>query len=307
MSSQAQALRQAQAQAEERLAHGPFPLFAHAKMLGDDYRLSQFRRAIEAHVQDPEVVVDIGTGTGILAWYAAQCTTGEVVGIEAEGAACDFAERLLARSPGRRPRVHRGLSFGRPLDLEPDVVISETLGPIGLEENTVEILWEFCRRYPSVRRVIPASLRIMAQPVRSRALRDHYAELLGGFERAAHHGPAYGAMRAELEHGLAHVLMPVDVRADAEAVAAPSELASFELGRSRSSAFEASVSLPSREYYDGVCLYFESTLCDDVRITTSCLRDSTHWETFFVAAHPLHRTLRVGFDARERNYAVAWR
>jgi hypothetical protein len=53
-------------QAQEGLAERPFPLFSHSEMLGDATRLAAFKRAIQQGVREDSVVVDIGTGTGIL-------------------------------------------------------------------------------------------------------------------------------------------------------------------------------------------------------------------------------------------------
>ena len=55
------------------------------KMLNDRARTDAFIRAIEATVRPGDVVVDLGTGTGVLALAAARAGARRVYAIEASG------------------------------------------------------------------------------------------------------------------------------------------------------------------------------------------------------------------------------
>lgn len=80
------------------------PLMAttsYTDMLNDDARNRAYRRALEAAVQPDDLVLDIGTGTGLLAMMAARSmrhanSTGSVVGCEVHPATANLARRIVA-------------------------------------------------------------------------------------------------------------------------------------------------------------------------------------------------------------------
>ncbi|MFQ5690254.1 MAG: hypothetical protein ACE5HQ_08280 [Gemmatimonadota bacterium] len=48
------------------------PGWQHEKLLADEVRISAYCRAIEKYVDEGDVVIDLGTGTGVLAFMAAE-------------------------------------------------------------------------------------------------------------------------------------------------------------------------------------------------------------------------------------------
>ena len=54
-------------------------LFEHEQMLADEVRMASYARGIREHIGAADRVLDLGTGTGVLAMLAARATRGEVV------------------------------------------------------------------------------------------------------------------------------------------------------------------------------------------------------------------------------------
>ena len=69
----------------------------HARMLNDRERTDCFIRAISQNIKAGDVVVDIGTGTGVLAMAAARAGAEHVYAIEA-GEMAGLAEKLIAEN-----------------------------------------------------------------------------------------------------------------------------------------------------------------------------------------------------------------
>jgi len=82
---------------------------AHQWMVYDARRVGQFRRAIQETVTQGDVVVDLGTGTGLLAFLCARAGARRVHAIERNPVILEWAERL-ARANGLAERVmfHQG-------------------------------------------------------------------------------------------------------------------------------------------------------------------------------------------------------
>jgi protein arginine N-methyltransferase 1 len=120
----------------------------HALLLGDRLRMRAFELGITEAVRPGDVVVDLGTGTGILALWALRAGAARVYGI-------DFSERVLKTATERLKQagytegfipVH-GMSFDVELPERADLVISETLGNLVDNEGCVRILADARTRF----------------------------------------------------------------------------------------------------------------------------------------------------------------
>ena len=138
----------------------------HVAMLNDRQRTGHFLRAVRETVKPGDVVVDLGTGTGVLAIAAAQAGARRVYAIEATGIA-DAAEAMVAENGvADRVSIVRGWSTQVTLDEPADVLVSETLGHDPWEEGFLHLVSDARRRLlrPDAR-VIPSHVRLFAQPV----------------------------------------------------------------------------------------------------------------------------------------------
>ncbi len=154
----------------QRLAgYDPAPamrLDFHQSMLNDRVRTDAFRRAIMAQVDPGDVVVDIGTGTGVLALFAAKAGASRVYAIE-EDEVAELAERVIAAN-GYEDRVVliRGASTTVQLPEPGDVLVSETIGNAGLDEG-IAIWFDDARQRllkPDAT-LIPTTLAVLAAPL----------------------------------------------------------------------------------------------------------------------------------------------
>ncbi|WP_051385506.1 methyltransferase domain-containing protein [Actinokineospora inagensis] len=118
----------------------------HELLLGDRIRMAAYAEAIREVVRPGSTVLDLGTGTGILARWALEAGADRVYGL-------DFAEPVLARAArelagfGDRFIPVAGLSFDVTLPERVDVIVSETLGNLVDNEGCVAILTDARRRF----------------------------------------------------------------------------------------------------------------------------------------------------------------
>ena len=138
----------------------------HTRMLNDQPRTQRFISAIAEVVRPGDVVVDLGTGTGILAMAAARAGARKVYAIEA-GPVGPIARKLFAAN-GLADRIELVEGYSTEIDLpeRADVLVTETFGNSPLSEEVMEIVVDARSRLlkPDAR-VVPGSVRVFGTPI----------------------------------------------------------------------------------------------------------------------------------------------
>ena len=172
---------------------GKYAMHAQQEMLNDGVRLSLFREALAARVRPGDVVLDAGTGTGVLAVMAAQAGAAHVYAVDNRGVA-DLARQVAgANGVADRITVIRGDVRHVALPRRVDGMVCELLGYAGLAEGITRLLPRVLERH--VRPggwCIPGNLRVWVAPVEHAAL--HERILLAH----ADHGVDLGPVRDEI-------------------------------------------------------------------------------------------------------------
>lgn len=114
----------------------------HFPMLADRRRNEVYRHAIEAAVRPGMLVLDIGTGTGLLAMMAARAGAGQVVACEVEPRLAEIAREIVAKNGLERQitvlaRKSTELAAGRDLPRRADLVVSEILDSALIGEGVI--------------------------------------------------------------------------------------------------------------------------------------------------------------------------
>ncbi len=133
----------------------------HMLMLDDRTRTNGFCHALRSTVLPDDVVVDIGTGTGVLATCAALAGARKVFAVESSGIA-EVAERVFeANGVTERVSLLRERSTRVTLPERATVLVTETIGNDPLDEQMLEIVADAKRRLlvPNAR-IIPSAIEI---------------------------------------------------------------------------------------------------------------------------------------------------
>lgn len=138
----------------------------HVAMLNDRERTASFIEALRATVRPSDVVVDIGTGTGVLATAAAMAGARRVFALEM-GPIGHLAQKVFeANGVADRVTLIHGRSTEIELPERADVLVSEIIGNEPLGEQVLEIFRDARLRLlrPDAR-YVPSRLRILGFPV----------------------------------------------------------------------------------------------------------------------------------------------
>ncbi len=138
----------------------------HHSMLVDEGRTAAFRNAITTSITPGDVVVDVGSGTGVLALFAAKAGAARVYAIEREPII--EVAREIAECNGLSETIIfvEGSSLDVELPERADVLVTETIGNIGLDEGIITFVEDARRRFlkPDAA-VIPRNVDVVASLV----------------------------------------------------------------------------------------------------------------------------------------------
>ena len=138
----------------------------HARMLHDERRTGDYLAALAAAVRPNDVVLDIGTGSGVLALAAARAGARRVYAVEASDIA-EVAQRVFAVN-GVEDQVTLVPGWSRLTELpeQADLLVAEVIGNEPLEEEILETTLDARRRLlkPGAL-MIPHALTLLARPV----------------------------------------------------------------------------------------------------------------------------------------------
>lgn len=246
-------------------------------MIADQVRMEAYRKAIHEVVKKGDVVADIGTGSGILAFFALQAGARKVYAIE-QRKIIEEAEEL-AKLEGMEERIIfiKGRSDRIELPEKVDVITSEILGHFGYEEHVTRFKIDARKRFlRSEGRLVPAWLELYLLPVTSESIwNDHI-----GFWRDDYFGFDFSAVR----DAASSQIFATDCSTKATRLAPPSKIfhVNFYEVEEVPFLFQVKSVIQKRGPFHGWVGYFQSGLSPSVILSTSPERPKTHWmQTFF--------------------------
>ena len=282
-----------------------FPLTSHRMMLDDRVRMRAYAAAIKESVAPGDIVADLGTGTGVLAFLSAKHGARKVVGFDAS----ELIE--TARQVKDRCFPNLDISFrkidlltGRLPRLRADMMVFEMLGSFGIDENTIAIVQRArSRLLKPGGRILPQRLRINVCPVEDASLAEwlnRWRKRIYGIDLSPYLRVAYN--NAYLVYG--HKM---------KRLGAPQCIARFDFRRARDGDRRATarfrISAPGELH--GFVSWFEADLVPGRVLSSDPWRRPTHWGNVLFPIGSGVRVARgdkVTFSLSMRNAAIhEWR
>jgi type I protein arginine methyltransferase len=247
---------------------------SHVAMLEDRVRTSAFLAALAELVRPDDVVVDIGTGTGILAMGAARAGARHVYAIEATPLGRQAREVVEANGLGDRVTVVEGWSTRVTLPERGTLVVAEILGSDALEERALPVLLDARRRLLAPEaRLVPGRIRIFGLPVA--VPQERLDNLMFTRANTARWSEWYGLELGGLTDYTARLRQRLTVNIEEvrswPSLSEPVLLAELDLAGLDSPMVEAVVEATATASgeADGVTAFFEADLSPGVTISTS--------------------------------------
>ncbi len=273
-------------------------LYSHERMLADPARMKAYGDAIRRLIGPGDVVVDLGTGTGVLSFLAAEAGATRIYAVDHS----NFI--AVARKVAEHNRIG-GITFVKSgsREFDPgekvDVILHEQMGDELFNENMLENILDLKRRLLKASgRVIPGKFGVYLEPVMLRE--DHRAPFVWE-QRIA--GADFGFLRGDgildgFKQGN-YDRRYVENRSVEAFLCEPEPVLTFDLntitdGKEIPAVVETTKIIRTPGRMDGVCLYFDAIFDDRTVLTTSPAGTRTNWGNL------LFRTEGKRVDAGEK-------
>jgi protein arginine N-methyltransferase 1 len=267
----------------------------HERMLADKVRVNTYRDGIIRNVKPGDVVIDLGTGTGLLAFFAARSGARTVYAIDHS----DFID--VAKQIGERNGIGN-VVFVKinsrdfvPLE-KADVLVHEQIGRALFGENMVENLLDLKRRAlkPSGR-ILPAHFDFYVEPVVKKE--GYRVPLLWEIDDTGidlsflESSTALDPFKDKTYPYLSVKGLEVDYF-----LTDPQPVLSLDLNTIQSASdiptrFDVVRKVVRGGMLDGFCIYFRVRFDDTVSFDTSPLSPQTSWENLQFRAERKHYDL----------------
>ena len=252
-------------------------VFLHKEMISDQIRMNTYRKAIHAVVKKGDIVADIGTGSGILAFFAIEAGAQKVYAIE-QDAIIEEAEKL-AKLNGLEKKIVfiKDRSDNVELPERVNLITSELIGFFGLEENLHRFKIDARQRFlKPAGRLVPSWLELYLAPVESQRI---WQDNIGPW-----HGNHFGFDFSPVRNYAVSQRYITDCSKDVTRLAEPSMIShlDFYTLEKMPTKFRGEFTIEKPGEFHGLMGYFRSGLAPKIALSTADTSPSTHWkQTFF--------------------------
>ncbi len=267
----------------------------HIRMLDDRARTASYQRAIRETVTPDDVVLDIGTGTGILAVTAALAGARHVYAIEGSNMGRLAQRSFEANGLADRITLVSGRSTHLDLPEKADVLVSEIIGNDPLDEGILETTADAVTRLLSPgARLIPDTLQIYGLPVSipREWLREHLFTDPAATQWQSWYDMDFSALTSATRQQDHALFTSTYKTRDWPRLSDPVRLAELDLKRAHHGEVETrtEVEVTASGELNGIVVYFETRLSPSVHfsIHPSQATPENSWASkIWIAGEPL--------------------
>jgi protein arginine N-methyltransferase 1 len=234
----------------------------YGRMIGDEVRTSAYERALLRAVRPDSVVLDLGTGTGILALFACRAGARRVYAVDMNPAVS--VGRAIAKANGLADRIEfiQGMSTEIDLPERADVLVCDLHGKLPFLAGALDTLADAHARHLAPNAVvIPARDTLWAAVVEAQAIYDEFIRPWSLFGFDMHAGRDAVVNSTLIADGLGGEQM----------LTGQATWAAIDYANPPRSGVRGSVSIEARRagVGHGVTLWFDADLGNGIRISNA--------------------------------------
>jgi type I protein arginine methyltransferase len=284
-------------------------LYQHDRMLADSARVEAYWEALSKHVGPGDVVLDLGSGTGVLSFFAAK-QGAQVHGIE-HSPLVDAARAVAADNGIENVEFHRVHSSRLELDVQADAIVHEQIGDALFDERMVENIAELRDRFLKPGgRVLPNLVDLYIEPVQLREdLRAPFAW------QQQLHGVDFRALEQFGEMSHAYLYKSLRPFPHGKFLCAPEPVFSLDLETAKAGELPQRIAyrrpVTTAGHFDGFCVYFDARFDAETGFGSSPELATTNWANplLRVRSRPVEvgETIELELTAEDLAAPASWR
>ncbi len=268
----------------------------HETMVGDTVRVDGYYKGIQNGIKKGDVVVDVGTGTGILSFFAAQKEPKKIYAIDHSNIISVAKVIAEANNISNIEFVQTNSKNFQP-DEKVDVILHEQIGQCLFGENMVEHLLDLKRRMlKPTGKILPSQFELFVEPI---VMKSEYGvpflwnqKIHGVNFSCTQNNPEVNKLKKSsylLKNARNH---EVDYL-----VAEPEPILGFDLNKIESESdipksFEMTRKVVRSGMVDGFCIYFKVIFDENNSFDNAPTSRQTNWWNVIIRIEP--RKVNVG-------------
>ncbi len=271
---------------------------SYIQLLAEDARLEAMNRALSIAVRPGDVVLDVGTGTGAFALFAARAGARRVYAVERDEIV-EVAHCLVQANDAAHIVEVIEADAATWVPPEPvDVVVYEDLEDVGIGATVASLASRLRRYLAPGGRFVPESITVRAAPVENEP--QHLRSFPWG------EGRAYDLDLTPLKSMAAHIRSNCALREE-DLLATPDSFFSHRVGESLPPQGEATAhfAVLREGIMHGVAVWFDAVLAPGVDWSNAPAEEPTIWQNAFLHTRTAPR-VRPGEWVRVRLSHAPW-
>jgi len=254
----------------------------HRLMLSDGVRIERYEQAIRRNIKKGDTVLDVGSGIGILAFFAVKCGAKKVYAVEPTGT-IELAKKIAVRNglEGKIDFIQRRVED---IDIpRVDCVVSEWMGLFGLQENILPSI-----AYARDNFLKPEGVLLPNQLSLYLALTEQekqHQELTEKWKKV------YGLDLRDFSDSLISVGCFLDISKE-DLLSQPHKIKHLDIQKVDDVEFSTKNDLQVNRdgHCHGLCGWFKATFPSGIALDTSPISQLTHWKQ---AYFPIKEAIEV--------------
>ena len=276
----------------------------HEKMLSDKARMNAYHKAIIKHIRKDDIVIDLGTGTGILSFFASQKSPKKIYAIE-HGKIIETAKKVCEHNGIKNIEFINTNSRNFSISEKADFIIHEQIGALLFDEHMIENLSDLKKRVlKNGGKILPGKFEVFLAPVK---LKDH-SKVPFLWEHTIH-GVKYDCFEDQKNNiniDAAYRLLKVRPEAVDYFLSEPEKILYYDMDtmteEDLKNNYDITVKINRSGSADGFCFYFNIIFDEEIILSTNPLTSVTHWNI------PILRTESKFYgEGEEIKFNLSWK